>query len=59
MKALEYLDELIDFEESYLEGFDDSGEKRPIDHVKRLKDLKKAKEEIISLVEKVKKLENI
>jgi len=49
MKALKYLDELIEFEESYQTGYISQGEKIPNDSVKRLKELREARSEVFAL----------
>lgn len=46
MKAIKYLDELIEFEENYQTGYEKKKD-IPLDSKKRLKDLKEAREELV------------
>ena len=49
MKAIKYLDELIEFEENYQTGYTDNGDAVPFSSKKRLEDLKHARAEVFAL----------
>lgn len=57
MKALKYLDELIEVEKNYLSEYDT--DKQPENHKKRLEDLLKCRQEVFDLYNVVDKMEQV